>query len=77
MEECTPGGMNGTCEGVVPHMQTVVESPGVSLFCFSVCTADAGSEKPSHELESLQMLHENALSGRFTPMSWFHWVEET
>merc|ERR1719150_1964132 len=60
MKECTPGGMNGTCEGVAPHMRTVVEAPGVSLFCFSVYTADTGSEKPSHELELLQMQHENA-----------------
>jgi len=60
MKECTPGGMNGTCEGVAPHMRSVVESPGVSLFCFSVYTADTGSEKPSHELELLQMQHENA-----------------
>merc|ERR1711994_1227947 len=60
MKECTPGGMNGTCEGVAPHMRTGVESPGVSLFCFSVYTADTGSEKPSHELELLQMQHENA-----------------
>merc|ERR1719189_2525836 len=52
--------MNGTCEGVAPHMRTVVESPGVSLFCFSVYTADTGSEKPSHELELLQMQHDNA-----------------
>merc|ERR1719330_1048438 len=52
--------MNGTCEGVAPHMRTVVESPGVSLFCFSVYTADTGSEKPSHELELLQMQHGNA-----------------
>merc|ERR1719210_341228 len=46
MKECTPGGMNGTCEGVAPHMRAVVESPGVSLYCFSVYTAETGSEKP-------------------------------
>merc|ERR1719493_573395 len=52
--------MNGTCEGVAPHMRAVVESPGVSLYCFSVYTAETGSEKPSHELELLQMQHSNA-----------------
>merc|ERR1712088_622527 len=35
MKECTPGGLNGTCEGVAPHMKKVVASPGGSLFCFS------------------------------------------
>jgi len=62
MKECTPGGSNGTCEGVAPHMRKVVEYQGGSLFCFSAYTADTGSEKPSHELELLQMQHENAWS---------------
>merc|ERR1712117_527270 len=60
MKECTPGGLNGTCEGVAPHTKKVVASPGGSLFCFSCYTANTGSEKPSHELELLQMQHENA-----------------
>jgi len=60
MKECTPGGLNGTCEGVAPHMRKVVASPGGSLFCFSCYTANTGSEKPSHELELLQMQHQNA-----------------
>merc|ERR1719288_419048 len=60
MKECTPGGLNGTCEGVAPHMKKVVASPGGSLFCFSCYTANTGSEKVSHELELLQMQHENA-----------------
>merc|ERR1712088_738977 len=60
MKECTPGGLNGTCEGVAPHMKKVVASPGGSLFCFSCYTSNTGSEKPSHELELLQMQHENA-----------------
>merc|ERR1711963_856578 len=44
MKECTPGGLNGTCEGVAPHMKKVVASPGGSLFCFSCYTANTGSE---------------------------------
>merc|ERR1712241_264924 len=60
MKECTPGGLNGTCEGVAPHMKKVAASPGGSLFCFSCYTSNTGSEKPSHELELLQMQHENA-----------------
>merc|ERR1740122_221899 len=27
MKECTPGGLNGTCEGVAPHMREVAASP--------------------------------------------------
>merc|ERR1712156_58156 len=52
MKECTPGGLNGTCEGVAPHMREVAASPGGSLFCFSCYTANTGSEKVSHELVS-------------------------
>ena len=36
MKACTPGGSNGTCEGVAPHMRPVAETPGLSLFCFAV-----------------------------------------
>merc|ERR1712241_1056603 len=39
MKECTPGGSNGTCEGVAPHVRKVVEYQGGSLFCFSADTA--------------------------------------
>merc|ERR1712213_212458 len=60
MKECTPGGLNGPCEGVVPHMREVAASPGGSLFCFSCYTANTGSEKVSHELELLLMQHQNA-----------------
>merc|ERR1719330_606084 len=62
MRECTPGGANGTCEGVAPHMKTAVEVPGFSLFCFSVYTENTGSDKVSHELELLQMQHDNGQS---------------
>jgi len=62
MRECTPGGLNGTCEGVAPHMQPAIEQPGGSLFCFSVYTANTGSPKPSHELELLQLQHERSAS---------------
>jgi len=54
MKSCTPGGTNGTCEGVGPYMKPVVEEPGLSLFCFSVYTKNTGSSKVSHELELLQ-----------------------
>merc|ERR1719328_558856 len=37
MRECTPGGANGTCEGVAPHMKTAVEVPGLSS-SVSLCT---------------------------------------
>merc|ERR1719323_918955 len=62
MRECTPGGANGTCEGVAPHMKTAVEVPGLSLFCFSVYTENTGSDKVSHELELLQMQHDKGQS---------------
>merc|ERR1719422_2861191 len=62
MRECTPGGANGTCEGVAPHMKTAVETPGLSLFCFSVYTENTGSDKVSHELELLQMQHDKGQS---------------
>merc|ERR1719512_674816 len=62
MRECTPGGANGTCEGVAPHMKTAVEVPGFSLFCFSVYTENTGSDKVSHELELLQMQHDQGQS---------------
>merc|ERR1712241_742468 len=64
MKECTPGGLNGTCEGVAPHMKKVAASPGGSLFCFSCYTSNTGSEKPSHELELLQMQHDDQSGGR-------------
>jgi len=62
MRECTPGGMNGTCEGVAPHMKMAVEQPGLSLFCFAVYTENTGGDKVSHELELLQMQHDNGQS---------------
>jgi len=62
MRSCTPGGMNGTCEGVAPHMQPAVEQPGGSLFCFSAYTANHGGPKPSHELELFQLQHERRAS---------------
>lgn len=62
MQECTPGGLNGTCEGVAPHMKLAVEEPGLSLFCFAVYTENTGSPKPSLELELLQMQHDKAVS---------------
>jgi len=62
MRECTPGGANGTCEGVAPHMKTAVEVPGLSLFCFAVYTEDTGSDKINHELGLLQMQHDKAQS---------------
>jgi len=62
MRECTPGGSNGTCEGVAPHMKTAVEVPGLSLFCFSVYTENTGSDKVSKELQLLQMQHDKAQS---------------
>merc|ERR550532_2050940 len=62
MRACTPGGLNGTCEGVAPHMKPVVEQPGGSLFCFAVYTEDTGSSKPNHELELLKMQKENSAS---------------
>jgi len=62
MRECTPGGANGTCEGVAPHMKTAVETPGLSLFCFAVYTENTGGDKVSHELELLQMQHDNGQS---------------
>merc|ERR1719188_419680 len=62
MRECMPGGANGTCEGVAPHMKMAVEQPGLSLFCFSVYTENTGGDKVSHELELLQMQHDNAQS---------------
>merc|ERR1719422_1968270 len=83
MRECTPGGANGTCEGVAPHMKTAVEVPGLSLFCFSVYTEDTGSDKPSHELELLQMQHtmlracSRVRSGRSTATWLRRWAEET
>merc|ERR1712217_92199 len=54
MKSCAPGGTNGTCEGVAPHTEPVVEDPGLSLFCFSVYTQNHGSTKVSHELELLK-----------------------
>jgi len=53
MKECTPGGTNGTCEGVAPHMKPA-EGKGLSLFCFAVYTENTGSTKVSHELTLLQ-----------------------
>merc|ERR1719491_1249309 len=59
MRECTPGGMNGTCEGVASHMKMAVEQPGLSLFCFAVYTENTGdpgscrrSRGPSGRIES-------------------------
>jgi len=62
MKACTPGGSNGTCEGVAPHMRPVAETPGLSLFCFAVYTENTGSPKPSQELELLQLQHDRAVS---------------
>jgi len=62
MRACTPGGLNGTCEGVAPHMKQAVEQPGGSLFCFSVYTENTGSSKTSHELELLQLQHKSSAS---------------
>merc|ERR1712241_223914 len=62
MRACTPGGLNGTCEGVAPHMKPVVEQPGGSLFCFAVYTENTGSSKPSSELGLLTMQHEKSVS---------------
>merc|ERR1712038_2248590 len=62
MRECTPGGLNGTCEGVAPHMKQAVEQPGGSLFCFTAYTENTGSTKTSHELELLQLQHERSAS---------------
>jgi len=62
MKACTPGGRNGTCEGVAPFMEPAVEEPGHSLFCFAVYTKNTGSTKPSHELELLQQQREKAAS---------------
>jgi len=62
MRECTPGGQNGTCRGVAPHMKEAVELPGLSFFCFAVYTQETGSDKLSHELGLLQMQHDNAWS---------------
>jgi len=54
MRACTPGGKNGTCEGVAPHVRPAVEMPGLSLFCFSAYTENTGSTKTSYELQLLQ-----------------------
>jgi len=43
-------------------MERVVEEPGLSLFCFAVYTQNNGGDKPSHELELLQMQHNNGQS---------------
>merc|ERR1712038_50469 len=62
MRECTPGGLNGTCEGVAPHMKPAVEQPGGSLFCFAVYTKDTGSTKPNYELDLLKLQKERSAS---------------
>jgi len=63
MRQCTPGGQNGTCEGVAPHMKEAVEVPGGSFYCFAVYTEETGNtEKVNHELGLLQMQHDNAWS---------------
>merc|ERR1740116_6379 len=51
---CAPSGYN--C------FKNAVEVPGLSLFCFSVYTENTGSDKVSHELELLQMQHDQGQS---------------
>merc|ERR1712051_662332 len=57
-----PGGKNGTCRGMAPHMREAAEVPGSSFFCFAVYTQNTGSTKPSHELELLQMQYAHGWS---------------
>merc|ERR1712151_959 len=57
MRACTSGGLNGTCEGVAPHMSSIVEDPGLSLFCFAAYTENTGNSKPNLELQLLQEQH--------------------
>lgn len=53
MKTCKPKS-TGDCATVAPHTAVVVEEPGLSLFCFSVYTANTGSTKKSYELELLK-----------------------
>jgi len=69
MKECTPGGSNGTCEGVAPHMSKVVEHPGLSLYCFAVYVQDTGNDKPNYELGLLQGQHDKSV-GIFSCAEW-------
>merc|ERR1712038_1003287 len=62
MRACTSGGLNGTCEGVAPHLKPAVEHPGGSLFCFAVYTQNTGSSKPNYELELLQLQYKRSAS---------------
>merc|ERR1712151_155999 len=62
MRACTPGGLNGTCEGVAPHMSSIVEDPELSLFCFAAYTENTGNSKPNLELQLLQEQHQRMAS---------------
>jgi len=62
MKECTPGGTNGTCEGVAPHMAPIAENPGLSLFCFAVYTENTGNTKPNYEFDLLKKQYEMGIS---------------
>jgi len=69
MKSCTPGGLNGTCEGVAPHMSPIVEDPGLSLFCFGAYTENTGTTKPSHELQLFQEQRQR-MAGIFSCAEW-------
>jgi len=57
MEECTPGGENGTCISQIekkPSKKSDVSYAGTTLFCFAFYTENTGSTKPSTELALLR-----------------------